>query len=136
MWRKKTNFLHFSTLELNVKSVLTFGKKKVLRNRRELSLTIKSQIRYFVNFKQMTTKKHILRMIDLYSLCFIVRRPQNVTKSSPSIWHLLDNVKLTVKILSIFVAFLENKNFNQTCNQCRPHCINYVLMQCTVIHVL
>ena len=33
-------------------------------------------------------------------------------KSSPSICHLLHNVKLTVKILSIFVAFLENKNFN------------------------
>ena len=33
-------------------------------------------------------------------------------KSSPLIWHLLHNVKLTVKILSIFVAFLENINFN------------------------
>ena len=33
-------------------------------------------------------------------------------KSSPSIWHLLRNVKLTVKISSIFVAFLENMNFN------------------------
>ena len=32
-------------------------------------------------------------------------------KSSPSIWHLLHNVKLTVKISSIFVAFLENMNF-------------------------
>ena len=26
--------------------------------------------------------------------------------------HLLHNVKLTVKILSIFVAFLDNMNFN------------------------
>ena len=32
-------------------------------------------------------------------------------KSSPSIWHLLHNVKSTVKISSIFVAFLENMNF-------------------------
>ena len=32
-------------------------------------------------------------------------------KSPPSIWHLLHNVKSTVKILSIFVAFLENINF-------------------------
>ena len=32
-------------------------------------------------------------------------------KSSPLIWHLLYNVKSTVKILSIFVAFLENMNF-------------------------
>ena len=32
-------------------------------------------------------------------------------KSTPSNWHLLHNVKLTVKILSIFVAFLENMNF-------------------------
>ena len=41
--------------------------------------------------------------------CFL-RRPQKLTKSSPSIWRLL--VKLTVKIFSILVAFLENKNFN------------------------
>ena len=34
-------------------------------------------------------------------------------KSSPSIWHLLHNVKSMVKILSIFVAFLENMNFNK-----------------------
>ena len=33
-------------------------------------------------------------------------------KSSPSIWHLLHNVKSTVKISSIFVAFFENMNFN------------------------
>ena len=33
-------------------------------------------------------------------------------KSSPLIWRLLHTVKLTVKILSIFVAFLENVNFN------------------------
>ena len=33
-------------------------------------------------------------------------------KSSASIWHLLHNVKSSVKILSIFVAFLENMNFN------------------------
>ena len=32
-------------------------------------------------------------------------------KSSPSIWHLLHNVKSTVKISSNFVAFLENINF-------------------------
>ena len=35
----------------------------------------------------------------------------NLTKSSPSIWHLLHNIKSTVKISSIFVAFLENMNF-------------------------
>ena len=33
-------------------------------------------------------------------------------KSSPSIWRYVVNVKLTVKNLSIFVAFLENMNFN------------------------
>ena len=32
-------------------------------------------------------------------------------KSSLSIWHLLHSVKSTVKISSIFVAFLENMNF-------------------------
>ena len=34
-----------------------------------------------------------------------------MTKSSPSIWQLLHNAKLTMKISSIFVAFLENTNF-------------------------
>ena len=34
-------------------------------------------------------------------------------KSSPSIWHLLHYVKWTVKISSIFVAFLDNMNFIQ-----------------------
>ena len=33
-------------------------------------------------------------------------------KSSHSIWHLLHNVKSTVRISSIFVPFLENMNFN------------------------
>ena len=32
-------------------------------------------------------------------------------KSSTQTWHLLHNVKSTVKISSIFVAFLENINF-------------------------
>ena len=32
-------------------------------------------------------------------------------KSSTTIWHYVASVKLTVKILSIFVAFLENTNF-------------------------
>ena len=32
-------------------------------------------------------------------------------KSSPSIWRYVVNVKSTVKISSIFVAFLENMNF-------------------------
>ena len=45
-----------------------------------------------------------------YSLYFL-RRPQKLSKSSPSFWHLLHNVKLTVKIWSIFVAFLENTIF-------------------------
>ena len=34
-----------------------------------------------------------------------------MTKCSPSIWHLLHNVKSPVEIWSILVAFLENKNF-------------------------
>ena len=34
-----------------------------------------------------------------------------MTKSSPSIWHLLNNVKLTVKISWFFVVFFENMNF-------------------------
>ena len=34
-------------------------------------------------------------------------------KSSPSIWQYLVSVKLSVKISSIFVAFLENTNFTK-----------------------
>ena len=37
-----------------------------------------------------------------------------MTKSSPLIWHLLHNVKSTVKISSIFVGFSEKMNFNNT----------------------
>ena len=33
-------------------------------------------------------------------------------KSSPRIWHYVVSVKSAVKISSIFVAFLENMNFN------------------------
>ena len=36
---------------------------------------------------------------------------KKLMKSSLSIWHLLHNVKLMVKISSIFVTFLENMNF-------------------------
>ena len=35
-------------------------------------------------------------------------------KSSQLIWRLLHSVKLTVKISSIFVAFLENMNFKKS----------------------
>ena len=49
-----------------------------------------------------------------WSSCSL-RRPQKMMKSSPSIWHLLHNVKFTLKISSIFVAFLENMNFNGKC---------------------
>ena len=38
-------------------------------------------------------------------------------KSSPTIWHLLHNVKSTVKISSICVAFLKNMNFTNLCNR-------------------
>ena len=47
-----------------------------------------------------------------------LRRPQNLTKSSPSIWHLLHSVKSTVKILPIFVSFLENMNFKRILERC------------------
>ena len=39
------------------------------------------------------------------------KKAKKLTKSSPSIWHYVVSVKLTVKILSIFVAFSENVNF-------------------------
>ena len=42
---------------------------------------------------------------------YVLRRPQKLMKSSPSIWHLLHNVKSTVNTSSIFVASLDNMNF-------------------------
>ena len=38
-------------------------------------------------------------------------KAQKFMKSSPSIWHYVVSVKLTVNISPIFVAFLENMNF-------------------------
>ena len=42
-----------------------------------------------------------------------LRRPQNLMKSSPSICRYVVSAKLTVKISSIFVAFLENMDFTK-----------------------
>ena len=39
------------------------------------------------------------------------KKATKMIKSSPSIWRCVVNVKSTVKILSIFVSFLENMNF-------------------------
>ena len=39
------------------------------------------------------------------------KKATNLTKSSPSIWRYVVSVTSTVKISSIFVAFLENMNF-------------------------
>ena len=36
---------------------------------------------------------------------------KKATKSSPSFWHYVVNVKLTVKISSVCVAFLDNMKF-------------------------
>ena len=43
-----------------------------------------------------------------------------MTKSSPLIWHLLHNVKLTVKISSFFVAFSENKTWTLNSYSLQP----------------
>ena len=57
-------------------------------------------------------------------MCFL-RIPQKFTKSSPSISHLLHNVNSTVKISSIFVAFLENINFyNVHILRIWPYCLD------------
>ena len=41
---------------------------------------------------------------------FSTKRPQKLTKSSPSNWHYVVSVKSAVKISSIFVTFLDNMN--------------------------
>ena len=46
--------------------------------------------------------------------------------SSPSIWHYVVSVKSTVKILSIFVTFIENMNFtNKNTTQYRCDHVTY-----------
>ena len=64
-------------------------------------------------------------------------------KSSPSIWHLLLHiVKSTVKISSIFVAFLENMNFTSRILEINQYILffccflknNYVEFQTVVDH--
>ena len=50
-------------------------------------------------------------------------------KSSPSIWHYVVSVKYTVKILSIFVTFLENTNFKIAMNFWEKYAISF-LGQC------
>ena len=49
--------------------------------------------------------------VNTYQSSYFLIRPQKSTKSSPSIWQYVVRVKSTVKISSIFVAFLENTNF-------------------------
>ena len=63
----------------------------------------KHQLYYFV-------VKHFFSIVIKF---LFLRRPQKWTNSIPSIWHLLHNVKSTVKISSIFVAFSEYMNFTQ-----------------------
>ena len=57
-------------------------------------------------------KWHIYEKVIQQSSYFL-RRPQKLMKSSLSIWCYVVNVKSTVKILSIFVASLENVNYNE-----------------------
>ena len=76
--------------------VFSFRKKEVV---------LKSESYTDKIFPHLIPQK-ILHHIQLYKGH---KRPQKLTKSSPSIWHLLHTVKSTVKI---FVAFLENTNFN------------------------
>ena len=63
----------------------------------------------------MSTDKSTSGSGELVSLAFLKlvfsKKATKLTKSSPSIWHYVVSVKPTVKISSIFVAFLENMNF-------------------------
>ena len=42
---------------------------------------------------------------------FSKKAKKKITKSSPSIWHLLSNSQMDGEDFVIFVAFLENMNF-------------------------
>ena len=62
----------------------------------------------------------ILTSLATINLGKIAKKAQKLTKFSPSIWCYVVSVKSTVKILSIFVAFLENVNFSKNPNL-NPH---------------
>ena len=54
----------------------------------------------------------MISSLPVYFNFVFSKKATKIDKSSPSIWHLLHNVKSPVKIWSIFVAFLENMSFN------------------------
>ena len=73
------------------------------------------------NFNPWTNwQKHQFCQITKCQIKFMFSK--KATKSSPSIWHYIVSVKSTVKILSIFVAFLENTNFMRSSflPKCQP----------------
>ena len=67
---------------------------------------------YHINFQW--GRYNIKRKMPMKSWSsYLPRRPQKLTKSSPSIWNYVVSVKLTVEIFSIFAAFFENTNFKK-----------------------
>ena len=68
-------------------------------------------VTYFDNTNLHTESCFLKKVLKNVHLHFL-ERPQKLMKSSPSICRNVVSVKSMVKISSIFVAFLENMNFN------------------------
>ena len=84
--------------------------KRADRNKRE-------NWKYGGNCSHLLHEKLKIQMKKNPKLKFMFsKKATKLTKSSPWIWHYVVSVKSTVKILSIFVAFLENTNFKLACS--------------------
>ena len=73
---------------------------------------------YFITtvmYFSLNRQQFLQQILSLCQTSYFLRRPQNLTKSSPSIWQNYNhsNVKSTEKISSNFAAFWENINFSR-----------------------
>ena len=68
-----------------------------------------------------------LRSQDILKFMFS-KKAKKLTKSSPSIWQNVISVKSEVKISLIFVAFLENTNFNVLVYLCQKITYHFYLV--------
>ena len=72
--------------------------------------SVKLMVKISSIFVVFLENMNLTTMNAWYVVC-LKKKLSSLMKSSPSIWHYGVNVKSTVKISSVCVAFLENINF-------------------------
>ena len=111
-------------------SVLLFKLCMHLVFRADINTELDTSIDFFVQYWSRFCNIYFLDSPGCGGKGKILRRPQNLKKSSTSIWRYVVSVKSTVKISSIFVAFLENMNFKQH-RQTGPDIMSQRHVDCT-----